>query len=92
MMVFESWSTTAANKTNHMVLFDLNQWYKAQFPKGGRPDLAYSYMTINELKTEADSKLIAVCIDQSTVELFAQLVNVEQFFFPSALSFGEFFS
>nr|XP_018913379.1 PREDICTED: uncharacterized protein LOC109041469 isoform X2 [Bemisia tabaci] len=87
MMVFESWSTTAANKTNHMVLFDLNQWYKAQFPKGGRPDLAYSYMTINELKTEADSKLIAVCIDQSTVELFAQLVNVEQFFFPSALSF-----
>jgi beta-propeller of ELYS nucleoporin len=78
----------AHNKVTHTIIFDLNQWYKAQMPSICNWRHFPNYIAA----FEADSRpALSVCLSEESLVPFNSIQRPEEHFHPNSLSFGESF-
>lgn len=92
-MIFETWEQKN-DLSSHisLVVFDMNQWYKAQMPDQCY-DLRYSLPFINfvllDRISERRNAIMDMRIRKDTIQQFLTFNLSEEYSYPSSLSFGE---
>jgi hypothetical protein len=74
------------NKTTHTIIFDLNQWYKAQMPHicnwTEYPNYIAHFVA-------DDGPALNVCLNEASLVAFNSIQRPEEHFHPNSLCFGE---
>ncbi len=92
VMVFETWERDAdINSCITLVVFDMNQWYKAQMPHQCYPGYSVPFVNFMVLEqvSERKSTILDVCIKKDTIQQFLTFNLSEEYSYPSSLTFGK---
>lgn len=76
--------TSPTMKTTHVMIFDLNQWYKEQMPPLDDWRKELKYVAVFEIQ---DCASLDVHIHESSVFPFNSILRPEAHFYPNSLSF-----
>lgn len=85
-----------ARKRTHVIVFDLNQWYKAEMPMVCDWREQPNYVAVFPLELSASGgamtdagAVLDVWMNPKTVAPFGSVQRPEEHFYPSSLNFGE---
>lgn len=90
-MVFETWEHNAdVNSSISIIVFDMNQWYKAQMPHQCYVGYAVPFINFMLLEHVSERKgtILDMRIKKDTIQQFLSFNLSEEYSYPSSLSFG----
>ena len=76
--------TAPANKRTHLMIFDLNQWYKEEMPGIGDWRMKLKYVSVFEL---SNCTALDAIVSETSVFPFNSIMRPEEHFYPNSLSF-----
>lgn len=78
-----AWNSPKSKKT-HIMVFDLNQWYKEEMPSVGDWRMKLNYIAVFEI---ANCSSFDVIVNESSVFPFNSIQRPEEHFYPNSFSF-----
>lgn len=91
VVAFETWEhDTELSSYITLVVFDMNQWYKAQLPHQIYHGYSVPFISFQTLDCVSDRKcsVLDMRIKKDTIQQFLSFNLSEEYSYPSSLSFG----
>lgn len=76
--------TAPASKRTHLMIFDLNQWYKEEMPSIGDWRMKLKYVAVFEMSS---CTALDAIVNENSVFPFNSIQRPEEHFYPNSLSF-----
>lgn len=92
VMVFETWERVSdCNSCITLIIFDMNQWYKAQMPQEVYQNGSVPFVNFQVLENISERKgtILDMRIKKDTIQHFLSFNLSEEYSNPSSLSFGK---
>lgn len=93
VVIFETWERDADETSCiSMVVFDMNQWYKAQMPHQcylGYTTTPFINFTVLDRVSERKMSILDIHIKRDSIQQFLTFNLSEEYSYPSSLSFGK---